>query len=82
MILSGSEYGNTMGRPSPRNPPAGILLGDDLGAGRHETHARIVVVRENGPDAVVDEVEGAYEDVGGGEAVGCEWEGFSLACVE
>ena len=58
--------------------PSGVLLGDDLGAGRHETHAGVVVVREDGLDEVVDEVERADgvafgvadEHVGGGEVGG------------
>ena len=74
MVLSGFKYGNTTGRPSPRSesgrPSSGVLLGDDLGAGRHETHAGVVIVRDDGFDAVVDEVEGADEDVGGGKVGG------------
>ena len=46
------------------HPPAGVLPADDLGAGRHETHARIIVVREDGLGAVVGEVEGADVCVG------------------
>ena len=57
------------------HPPVGVLLGDDLGAGRRETHAGVVVVRDDGFDAVVDEVEGADEDVGGPEVgkSGARW---------
>lgn len=56
----------------------GFLLRDDLGAARHETHAGVVVVGEDGFDEVVGEVEGADgvafgvadEDVGGREVGG------------
>ena len=55
--------------------PAGFLLRDDLCAARHEAHAGVVVVCEDGLDEVVGEVHGADgvafgvadEDVGGGE---------------